>query len=116
MKRAGRVLVLALPAWLPLSRPLRYEAQHRALSHHEQMSDPSRARNVTELLLSWGEGDTSALDRLIPLLYDDLRRVARGHLRRERPAAISGGNVPDTVSRRRRSCTRSSCVSSMWIG
>jgi RNA polymerase sigma factor (TIGR02999 family) len=49
------------------------------------MPDPSRAHNVTELLVSWGQGDTAALDRLIPLLYDDLRRVARGHLRRERP-------------------------------
>ena len=49
------------------------------------MSDASRAHNVTELLLSWGQGDTAALDRLVPLLYDDLRRVARGHLRRERP-------------------------------
>lgn len=45
----------------------------------------SRAHNVTELLLSWGQGDTAALDRLVPLLYDDLRRVARGHLRREGP-------------------------------
>jgi RNA polymerase sigma factor (TIGR02999 family) len=49
------------------------------------MPDPSRAHNVTELLLSWGQGDTAALDRLVPLLYEDLRRVARGHLRRERP-------------------------------
>jgi RNA polymerase sigma factor (TIGR02999 family) len=49
------------------------------------MPDASRPQNVTELLLSWGEGDTAALDRLVPLLYDDLRRVARGHLRRERP-------------------------------
>ena len=49
------------------------------------MPDPSRAHNVTELLLSWGQGDTGALDRLVPLVYDDLRRVARGHLRRERP-------------------------------
>jgi RNA polymerase sigma factor (TIGR02999 family) len=49
------------------------------------MPDASRAQNVTELLLSWGEGDTTALDRLVPLVYDDLRRVARGHLRRERP-------------------------------
>jgi RNA polymerase sigma factor (TIGR02999 family) len=49
------------------------------------MPDPSRARNVTELLLSWGEGNTAALDRLVPLVYDDLRRVARSHLRRERP-------------------------------
>jgi RNA polymerase sigma factor (TIGR02999 family) len=49
------------------------------------MPDPSHAHKVTELLLSWGQGDTAALDRLVPLLYDDLRRVARGHLRRERP-------------------------------
>ena len=49
------------------------------------MPDPARAHTVTELLLSWGQGDTAALDRLVPLLYDDLRRVARRHLRRERP-------------------------------
>jgi RNA polymerase sigma factor (TIGR02999 family) len=49
------------------------------------MPDHSRAHDVTELLLSWGQGDTAALDRLVPLVYDDLRRVARGHLRRERP-------------------------------
>jgi RNA polymerase sigma factor (TIGR02999 family) len=49
------------------------------------MPDPARPHNVTELLLSWGQGDTAALDRLVPLLYDDLRRVARGHLRREPP-------------------------------
>ena len=49
------------------------------------MPAPSRAHNVTDLLLSWGQGDTAALDRLVPLLYDDLRRVARRHLRRECP-------------------------------
>jgi RNA polymerase sigma factor (TIGR02999 family) len=49
------------------------------------MPAPPRAHDVTELLLSWAQGDTAALDRLVPLLYDDLRRVARGHLRRERP-------------------------------
>lgn len=49
------------------------------------MPDPSRTHDVTELLLSWGQGDAAALERLVPMLYDDLRRVARGHLRRERP-------------------------------
>ena len=48
------------------------------------MTDPSRAHDVTGLLLSWGQGDAAALDRLVPLVYDELRRVARGHLRRER--------------------------------
>jgi RNA polymerase sigma factor (TIGR02999 family) len=49
------------------------------------MPEPSGTHTVTELLLSWGQGDTAALERLMPLLYDDLRRVARRHLRRERP-------------------------------
>ena len=49
------------------------------------MSDQSGAHDVTGLLLSWREGDAAALERLIPLVYDDLRRVARAQLRRERP-------------------------------
>ena len=39
----------------------------------------------TGLLLSWRQGDAAALDRLVPLVYDELRRVARRHLRRESP-------------------------------
>jgi RNA polymerase sigma factor (TIGR02999 family) len=39
--------------------------------------------DVTELLLSWRQGDAAALDRLIPVVYDELRRVARRRLRRE---------------------------------
>ena len=41
--------------------------------------------DVTELLLSWRQGDAEALDRLVPLVYDELRRVARRHLQREQP-------------------------------
>ena len=41
--------------------------------------------DVTGLLLSWRQGDAEALDRLVPLVYDELRRVARRHLRREQP-------------------------------
>ena len=41
--------------------------------------------DVTGLLLSWRQGDAAALDRLVPLVYDELRRVARRHLRREHP-------------------------------
>ena len=40
-------------------------------------------RDVTGLLIDWRRGSAEALDRLVPLLYDELRRVARGHLRRE---------------------------------
>jgi RNA polymerase sigma factor (TIGR02999 family) len=43
---------------------------------------PSR---VSELLQNWGRGDQGAREALIPLVYDELRRLARRHLRRERP-------------------------------
>jgi len=43
------------------------------------------AHDVTGLLLSWRQGDTAALDRLIPLVYDELRRVAGRRLRGESP-------------------------------
>ena len=39
--------------------------------------------DVTALLLAWGEGDREALDRLIPLVYDELRALAHRELRRE---------------------------------
>jgi RNA polymerase sigma factor (TIGR02999 family) len=44
-----------------------------------------RVHDVTALLLSWRHGDAEALDHLVPLVYDELRRVARRHLRREQP-------------------------------
>lgn len=40
---------------------------------------------VTALLLDWGRGDQSALDRLMPLVYAELRRVAQNQLRSELP-------------------------------
>jgi RNA polymerase sigma factor (TIGR02999 family) len=39
---------------------------------------------ITELLRSWRRGDQAALERLVPLVYDDLRRMARHQLRGER--------------------------------
>jgi RNA polymerase sigma-70 factor, ECF subfamily len=40
--------------------------------------------DITSLLIDWGNGDRDALDRLIPLLYPEFRRLARRHMRRER--------------------------------
>ena len=39
---------------------------------------------VTRLLVAWRDGEPGALDRLLPLVYDELRRQARWQLRRER--------------------------------
>ena len=40
---------------------------------------------VTRLLRQWSEGDQAALDRLIPLVYEELHRLAHQHMRREKP-------------------------------
>jgi RNA polymerase sigma factor (TIGR02999 family) len=45
----------------------------------------SPALSPSELLRLWRSGDDEALHRLLPLVYEELRRVARRHLRRERP-------------------------------
>ena len=39
---------------------------------------------VTQLLLDWSEGNQAALDRLMPLVYQELRRLAHQHLNKER--------------------------------
>ena len=39
---------------------------------------------ITELLKAWTGGDRAALDRLMPAVYDELRRMARRHMRHER--------------------------------
>ncbi len=41
-------------------------------------------QNVTQLLIGWGQGDKEALDRLVPIVYDELRRQAARYLRHER--------------------------------
>ena len=51
------------------------------------MSTPSPSE-VTELLLAWGQGDTSALDRLMPIVYDELRRLAHRYMGGERPRHV----------------------------
>src|SRR5688572_22963424 len=41
------------------------------------------AADISALLTAWGRGDLGARDRLLPLVYDDLRRLAKAYLRRE---------------------------------
>jgi len=48
------------------------------------MSEPS-ANEVTQLLIDWGEGDKAALDKLLPLVDEELRRLASRYMRRENP-------------------------------
>ena len=46
---------------------------------------PASSERVSKLLLNWGQGDQGAREALIPLVYEELRRLARRYLRRERP-------------------------------
>lgn len=42
------------------------------------------SQNVTQMLLAWGKGDDLARDELVPVVYDQLHRIARQYLRHER--------------------------------
>jgi RNA polymerase sigma-70 factor, ECF subfamily len=43
---------------------------------------------ITQLLVAWREGSDDALERLVPLVEPELRRLARQYLRRERPGHV----------------------------
>ena len=43
----------------------------------------SSTHEITKLLIAWGEGDEAALEKLTPLVYQELRRLAKRYMRRE---------------------------------
>ena len=45
---------------------------------------PTRS-DVTELLLQWGKGDQAALERLMPLVYRELHKIAKNYMARQSP-------------------------------
>lgn len=51
----------------------------------DENKPPSKSPDVTMVLQAWSKGDLSALDKLTPLIYDELKRLARGYMARERP-------------------------------
>lgn len=51
------------------------------------------SEEITELLLAYGDGDAEAFQRLVPLVYQDLRSIARRQLARGRP-----GSTLDTTA------------------
>lgn len=52
------------------------------------MIPTQRTGDVTELLLAYKDGDRAAFDRLVPLVYNDLRRIARRQLGRGNPDGV----------------------------
>src|SRR5438128_3531373 len=55
------------------------------INHSSVLSDMQKLDAISELLLKWSDGDNLARDQLMPLVYDELRRLAKRHLRREPP-------------------------------
>jgi RNA polymerase sigma factor (TIGR02999 family) len=51
------------------------------------MSEPT-AQEITQLLRAWSDGNSTALERLAPLVYAQLHRLARGYMRGERPGHV----------------------------
>ena len=51
---------------------------------HKEAQAPDYGE-VSGLLRAWSDGDRAALDRLTPIVYDELRRLARRYMRGERP-------------------------------
>jgi len=45
----------------------------------------STPQQVTQLLVEWGNGNQAALDQLMPLVYAELRKMAKRHMRQQRP-------------------------------
>ena len=46
------------------------------------MTSPA-PKEVTQLLIAWSNGEEEALEKLVPLIYDELRRIARRYMKRE---------------------------------
>ena len=44
---------------------------------------PTKTAEITRLLKAWRQGESAAIDHLTPLVYDELRRLARGYMRKE---------------------------------
>ena len=55
---------------------------------------PPESPEITVLLKAWGSGDAAALSRLTPLVYEELRRLARRYMRSER----AGNNTLQTTA------------------
>ena len=54
----------------------------RNQNNFHDLEHPLSRQDISKLLQAWSDGDQSALDRLIPLVYKELRQMAANHLRR----------------------------------
>jgi len=58
------------------------------LNEQERAMTTPSSNEVTELLLAWNSGEDAALEKLMPLVYDELRRLARNFMSGEREGHV----------------------------
>jgi RNA polymerase sigma-70 factor, ECF subfamily len=56
-----------------------------ARTEQQGEAKPPASGEVSQFLLAWSDGDQGALEKLTPIVYDELRRLARHYMRHERP-------------------------------
>lgn len=74
MPRRAAVLPAALSSARALSAPPKEPINYKVVEN---------SADVTELLATWQKGDSTALDRIMPLVYDELRGIAKRQLAQE---------------------------------
>jgi RNA polymerase sigma-70 factor, ECF subfamily len=57
----------------------------KLIQSHGDDAKPPTCEQVSGLLRAWSDGDRDALDRLTPIVYDELHRLAQRYMKRERP-------------------------------
>ena len=57
----------------------------RGICNPESVRGPADAQEVTQLLVDWSQGDQAALQKLTPLVYEELRRLAHHYMEGQRP-------------------------------
>ena len=78
----------------------------------------SASKPVTQMLVDWSQGRTEALDELMPIVYEELRRLARRHLQRRcsypSPGSVAKAVGCDNLNNVRRSHDHSSDRNCTW--
>ena len=62
-----------------------YEVEKTSQAYNRVTRMQTTPRELTQLLVAWSNGDKSAFDQLMPLVYQELRKMANYHLAHERP-------------------------------
>jgi RNA polymerase sigma factor (TIGR02999 family) len=84
----GAILCRPSGPKLPVSRQKLINDAGRGVHHEGGWLTEHSPHDITQLLIAWGNGDRAALDQLMPIVYDELRRRAHRLMARERPGHI----------------------------